>query len=95
MKITSKLKKKIEELSQILKYGTEWADSSSSAYTAGAIEGAAFIVSCKIVQEILIPAKTELDSLGAGEVVDITDLFNNPSLADLKESLTEFLSGVE
>lgn len=98
MKITLKIKKQINELAIILHYAIEWAediDEPINHYRTGAIECAAFIVSCKIVQEILIPNKTMLDCLGTGEVVDITNLFKNPSLNLLKDSLTDFLIGVE
>lgn len=95
MKITSKIKKQIDELAKILNYGIEWSGSDNLNYRAGSIECAAFIVSCKIVQEILIPAKTKLDCLGASDVINICNLFENPTIEGFNDALTKFLQEVE
>jgi hypothetical protein len=94
MTITPKIKKQITEIVRIINYGIDWQSGEGDNYDLGCVEGACFVASCMIVQDILVPNGIN-NGLETGDLIKVlginTDIKNFPLKVDMIKSLTEML----
>ena len=84
--ITKKSEKVISNIVDILHYGVENADGQLGDYKLGILEGAGFIASCLMVQQLNFK-----DGIAASCVIDFVKLYDEPSKKKIKKRVRAFI----
>jgi len=95
MKITPKIKSQINEIARIISYAADWTGEDFT-YNLGCVEGAAFVASCIIVQDIFIPNGIN-EGLGTSDLIQVLDIDTvhfQIHKEDLILKLTKFLKSI-
>ena len=97
MKITSKIKKQINQVARIIRYGIEWGEGNESDYQTGSAEGTCFAAACFICTDIYDPNGID-PSLATSDLIDslnlddlVMDKFEGNLQDEIEKRLTVFI----